>query len=208
LGTQRLVQAIGAQRRKPTVLVCASAIGIYGSRGDEVITETSTTGADFLAELCREWEQEAGAAEALGLRVAKIRIGIALGKEGGALEKMLPPFRAFVGGKIASGKQWMSWIHVDDVVGIICHALENPVSGVLNGTSPTPVTNEKFTSELASALHRPALFPVPAFALKLIFGEMSQLLIGGQRVLPKATEAAGYRFQHPDLAEALRNLLA
>ena len=190
------------------MLVCGSAIGIYGSRGDEILTESSAPGNDYLAEVCQEWEKQAAKAESLGIRVARIRTGIVLGKGGGALEKMLPPFKAFVGGKIGSGKQWMSWIHLDDLVGIICHALVNPMNGAFNGTAPNPVTNAEFTSELAGALGRPALFPVPAFALKAMFGEMSEMLLGGQRVLPKATEAAGYRFQYPELGPALRNILA
>ena len=205
--TQRLVRALSAQPRKPSVLVCASAVGIYGSRGDEILTESSTPGNDYLAEVCQEWEKQARAAESLGMRVARIRTGVVLGKGGGALEKMLPPFKAFVGGRIGSGKQWMSWIHLDDLVGIIHHALTNPMSGAFNGTAPKPVTNSDFTNELARALGRPALFPVPPFALKALFGEMAEMLLGGQRVLPRATEAAGYRFQYPDLAPALRNVL-
>src|SRR5215831_7644004 len=161
-GTRRLVEAIGRRERRPAVLVSASAIGIYGSRGDEILDESSSPANDFLAEVCQAWEQEARKAEALGVRVARIRIGVVLGRGGGALEKMLPPFRAFVGGKVGSGKQWMSWVHLDDVTGLICHALENPLSGVFNATAPSPVRNSEFTSELARALNRPALFPVPA----------------------------------------------
>jgi uncharacterized protein (TIGR01777 family) len=205
---QRLVGALAKLPRRPSTLVCASAIGIYGSRGDEILTETSAPGNDYLAEVCRAWEEQAVAAEKLGIRVARIRIGVVLGRGGGALQKMLPPFRAFVGGKIGSGKQWMSWIHLDDMVGILRHAIMNPMSGVFNATAPNPVTNEQFTAELAKALSRPALFPVPGFALKAMFGEMSEILLGGQRVLPRATEAAGYRFQYPGLAEALRKILA
>jgi uncharacterized protein (TIGR01777 family) len=206
-GTRRLVQALSTQSRKPSVLVSGSAIGIYGSRGDEILTESSAPGADFLAEVCQEWEKQAVLAESLGIRVARIRTGIVLGKGGGALERMLPPFKAFVGGKIGSGKQWMSWIHLDDLVGIICHALENPLGGAFNGTAPNPVRNSDFTSELARALRRPALFPVPPFALKAVFGEMAEMLLGGQRALPKAIEAAGYQFQYPNLGPALRAVL-
>jgi uncharacterized protein (TIGR01777 family) len=206
-GTRRLVQALSTQKHRPAALVCASAIGIYGSRGDEVLTESSTLAGDFLAEVCKEWEEQARLAESLGIRVARIRTGIVLGKGGGALEKMLPPFKAFVGGKIGSGKQWMSWIHIDDLVGIICHALTNPMSGVFNGTAPNPVTNSDFTAKLAGALGRPALFPVPALALKAMFGEMAGMLLGSQRVLPRATEAAGYKFQYPELAPALGDIL-
>jgi uncharacterized protein (TIGR01777 family) len=206
-GTRRLVQALSTQRRRPSVLVSGSAIGIYGSQGDTILTETSAPADDYLAEVCKEWEKQAELAESLGIRVARIRTGVVLGKGGGALEKMLPPFKAFVGGKIGSGKQWMSWIHLDDLVGIICHALQNPMSGPFNGTAPNPVTNADFTSALASALGRPALFPVPSLALKAIFGEMSSVLLGSQRVLPRATEAAGYKFEYPELAPALRNIL-
>lgn len=207
-GTERLVRGIAAQAHRPAVLVCASAVGIYGNRGDEILTESSPPGREFLAEVCEEWERQATAAEALGVRVAKIRIGIVLGKGGGALEKMLPPFKAFLGGRIASGKQWMSWIHLDDVVGIVEHALGNPMSGVFNATAPNPVTNERFTAELGRALHRPAMFPAPAFALKAMFGEMAEVMTGGQRVLPRATLEAGYKFQYPELAAALRDVIA
>jgi len=205
--TKRLAQALAAQKRRPQVFVCSSAIGIYGLRGDEPLTESSALGNDFLAEVCQEWEAQADAIESLGVRVVKVRTGVVLGKGGGALEKMLPPFKAFVGGKLGSGKQWMSWIHVDDLVGILCHALTNPMSGVFNGTAPNPVTNAAFTASLGKALGRPAVFPVPAFALKAMYGEMAEILLGGQRVLPRATEAAGYRFQYPDLDTALRDIV-
>ncbi len=206
-GTRRLVEALSKLSTKPSVLVCASAIGIYGSRGDEILTEASAPANDFLAEVCQAWEKEALAAESMGIRVARIRTGIVVGKGGGALEKMLPPFKAFVGGKIGSGKQWMSWIHIDDLAGIVCYALANPLSGAFNGTAPNPVTNSEFTRKLAGALGRPALFPVPGLALQALFGEMSGMLLGSQRVLPRATEAAGYKFQYPELAPALRSIL-
>src|SRR5438105_6320752 len=169
VSTQRLVHALSEQSHRPSVLVCASAVGIYGSRGDEILTESSAFGNDYLSEVCQEWEQQAAAAESLGIRVARIRTGVVLGKGGGALQKMLPPFKAFVGGKIGSGKQWMSWIHLDDLVGSIRHALTHPMSGVFNGTAPNPVPNSEFTEKLASALGRPALLPVPGFALKAMF---------------------------------------
>jgi uncharacterized protein (TIGR01777 family) len=207
-GTRNLVTALSTLSRRPAVLVSASAIGIYGDRGDEVLNEASSPASGFLAGVCQQWEQQATLAESLGIRVVKMRFGIVLGKDGGALQKMLPPFKAFVGGRLGSGRQWMSWIHVHDLVSMICHALENPVSGVLNGTAPTPATNGAFTRELAKALGRPALFPVPAFALKLMFGEMSEILLGSQRVLPAAALAAGYRFSFPELGAALRDLLS
>jgi uncharacterized protein (TIGR01777 family) len=206
-GTRRLIQVLSTISQRPTALVSASAIGIYGSRDSEEITETSPPGTGFLADLCQEWEKEVDMAGSLGMRVAKIRIGIVLDKNGGALVKMLPPFRNFVGGRLASGKQWMSWIHLQDLGSLFKYAVENPVQGVLNGTAPNPVTNAEFTKELASALHRPALFPAPALALKAMFGEMAEMLITGQRVLPKAAQAGGFQFQYPDLGPALANLL-
>jgi uncharacterized protein (TIGR01777 family) len=206
-GTQRLIQALSTISQRPSALISASAIGIYGSRDSEVLTETSPPGTGFLAELCQEWEKEADMAEALGMRVVKIRIGIVLDKNGGALAKMLPAFRNFAGGRLASGKQWMSWIHLQDLCSLFQHAVEKPLKGVFNGTAPNPVTNAEFTKQLASALHRPAMFPVPAFALKAIFGEMSDMLVGGQRVVPKAAQASGFRFQYPELGPALANLL-
>ncbi|MBI2679619.1 MAG: TIGR01777 family protein [Candidatus Solibacter usitatus] len=206
-GTRNLVTALSTLSRRPAVLVCASAIGIYGNRGDEVLTEASSAGTGFLADVCRDWEKQASLAEALGIRVVNLRTGIVLGADGGALAKMLPPFKAFVGGRLGSGKQWMSWIHVDDLVALIIHAIRKPVSGAVNGTAPNPVTNTAFTRELAGALGRPALFPAPAFALKLMLGEMSEILLGSQRVLPKAAEGTGFRFAFPELAPALRNIL-
>jgi uncharacterized protein (TIGR01777 family) len=205
-GTHHLVTALSTLKQRPMVLVCASAIGIYGDRGDEVLTEASPVAAGFLAEVCRAWESEADLAESLGVRVVKLRIGIALGRKGGALEKMLPPFRAFMGGRLGPGSQWMSWIHIDDIVGLIRHALACPLSGVVNATAPSPVRNGEFARTLGAALHRPAIFPVPAAALKIMLGEMASVLLASQRVLPKAAEAGGYRFSFPELAGALRNL--
>jgi len=200
------VTALSTLSGRPEALVCASAIGIYGDRGDEVLTEGSPIATGFLADVCHEWEQEADLAEALGIRVVKLRFGIALGRKGGALEKMLPPFRAFVGGKVGTGSQWMSWIHIADIVGLIRHAIEHPVSGVMNATAPNPVRNREFARELGAALHRPAIFPVPALALRVILGEMASVLLASQRVLPKAAESTGYRFEFPDLGGALRDL--
>jgi uncharacterized protein (TIGR01777 family) len=190
------------------VLVCASAIGIYGSRGDEILTEGSTPGTGFLSDVCREWESQAELAQALGIRVVKVRIGIVLSPHGGALARMLPPFKAFAGGRMGSGRQWMSWIHLDDLIALIRYALENSsLEGAVNGTAPTPVTNAEFTHVLARRLHRPALFPVPGFALKMIFGEMAEVLLGSQRVLPRAAQDAGFRFQYAQLEPALEDLL-
>ena len=205
-GTRNLVQAMAKLRQPPSALICASAIGYYGSRGDEILTESAAAGTGFLPEVCVAWEKEAVAAEALGMRVARVRIGIVLDRRGGALKKMLPPFQMGVGGKIGSGQQWMSWIHLEDLVGIVRFALENPVKGAVNGVAPYPVTNRDFTKALAAAVHRPAIFPVPALALKLLFGEMSEVLLASQRVQPAAAEAAGYRYRFPQLEGALGDL--
>lgn len=207
LGTQRLVSAISKVKHKPSVLVCSSAVGYYGSRGDEVVTESSSAGKGFLAETCVAWEQAADEAAKLGLRVAKIRTGIALGKDGGALAQMLPAFRAFAGGALGSGKQWMPWIHVDDLVAMFRFAADQTVSGALNGTAPNPVTNAKFTSELGKVLHRPAFLTVPKMALEAMFGEMAQVLLEGQRAVPEAAQKLGFQWKYPGLGEALHNLL-
>ncbi|HXA63929.1 MAG TPA: TIGR01777 family oxidoreductase [Bryobacteraceae bacterium] len=208
-GTQNLVNALAKQSRRPQVLVCASAIGYYGSRGDEVLTETSAPGSDFLAQVVIDWEQAARQAEALGIRVVPLRFGVVLGKDGGALSKMLPPFRLGLGGRLASGQQWMSWIHVDDVIALIRFSLDNSAArGPMNATSPHPVRNAEFTEQLAAALHRPAIFPVPKFALKTLFGEMAEVILAGQRVLPKAAQSAGFQFQYPELRPALVRLLS
>ena len=207
-GTRNLVHALSTLSRRPAVLVSASAIGIYGSRGDEVLTERSPAADGFLADVTKDWEFESGLAASLGIRVAQVRIGVVLGCGGGALAKMLPPFRAGIGGRIGSGKQWMSWIHLEDIVDLLFFAMEHPSArGPLNGTSPNPVTNAEFTKELAAVLHRPAVIPVPGFALKLLFGEMAGVILASERVVPRATEAAGFKFQNPDLGEALRDLL-
>jgi len=207
LGTRHLVQAISKLPKPPGVLVCASASGYYGSRGDEILTEDSPAGAGFLADVCRAWEAEALKAEAFGTRVVRVRIGIVLDTRGGALQKMLPPFKMGVGGKMGTGKQWMSWIHIDDLVGIFRCAVEQRVPGVMNGVAPYPVVNAEFTRTLAATLHRPAIFPVPEFALKLLFGEMSEVLFASQRVSPKAAEQAGYRYRFPQLSAALADIL-
>jgi uncharacterized protein len=207
LGTRALVDAISRVRHKPKVLVCASAIGYYGDRGDEVLTESSTAGGGFLADVCQAWEAEASRAGELGLRVVRLRIGFVLGKNGGALAQMVPAFRAFVGGRLGSGKQWMPWIHVNDVAEMFVHAVEHEISGVWNATSPSPVTNAAFTREMGKALHRPAVFPVPPFALKLAFGELGRHMLDSSRVIPEAALKAGFQFHYPDLGPALRNLL-
>lgn len=207
-GTRHLVQALSTARQRPTVMVCGSAIGYYGSRGDEVLTESSAPGSGFMADVCVAWEKEADLAESLGIRVVKLRTGVVLGANGGALAKMLPPFKAGMGGKMGHGDQWMSWVHVDDLVGIVQHVLQNPLRGPVNGTSPNPVTNADFTKALAHALSRPAVVPMPAFTLKLMFGEMAEVMLASQRVSPAAAESAGYTFRYPKLELAFENILA
>lgn len=208
VGTRNLVEALAKLRTAPRTLVCASAVGYYGSRGDEVLREDSAPAGTYLAEVCAAWEKEAMAAEAFGMRVVRVRIGVVLDARGGALQRMLPPFRMGAGGRLGDGKQWMSWIHLADLAAMFQFALENEVSGALNGVAPIPVTNAEFTQTLARALHRPAIFPVPALALKLLFGEMSEILLSSQRVLPAAAEAAGFKFRFPELGGALKDVLA
>ena len=207
--TRALVQALAKMSARPRVLVSASATGIYGNRGDETLTESSQPGNDFLSEIAKEWESEALKAESLGIRVVRARFGVILSKRGGALPQMMRPFQFGVGGKIGTGKQWMSWITLDDVVAILRLALESAnVMGALNVVSPQPVTNSDFTKFLAAALHRPALFPVPAFALRLLLGEMaSALLLSSQRVQPVQLQKLNYPFMHPDVAKALTAIL-
>ena len=207
--THALVNALAKMNARPNVLVSASAIGIYGDRGDETLTEESKPGTDFLAELAQEWEAEALKAEALGIRVVLARFGIILAREGGALPKMLTPFKLGVGGRLGSGKQWMSWVTLEDAVGILRFAIENaPVRGAINVVSPQPLQNAEFTKVLAKAMHRPALFPAPAFALRLALGEMANaLLLSSQRVAPQTLERLGYRFLHSDLPAALKSLV-
>lgn len=206
-GTRNLVKALEKLPERPQVLVSASATGYYGSRGDEVLTESSAPGKDFLAEVCQEWEREASAAEAFGMRVVMVRTGLVLDPRGGALERMLPPFKLGLGGKIAGGGHWMSWVHYEDIAGIYQHVLSHDLRGPVNGVAPNPVTNAEFTKELARAVHRPAMFPVPAAALRVMFGEMAEILLASQRVLPRQAEASGYRFRYPQLGPALANLL-
>lgn len=203
--TRALVNALAKMNARPRVLVSASAIGFYGNRGDEVLTEESQPGNEFLSTLAKEWEAEARKAEALGIRVVLLRFGVILSRHGGALPKITLPFRFFAGGRIGSGKQWMSWITLDDVIEILRLALENgEVRGPVNVISPQPVQNAEFTKTLATVMHRPALFPAPAFALRQVFGEMADaLLISSQRVLPQKLEKFGYRFLHSELKSAL-----
>ena len=208
VGTRNLVAGIRDADPRPRVLVSSSAVGIYGPHGDEELPESTAPGSDFLAEVCLAWEREADAAAELGLRVAKVRIGVVLDPTGGALKTMLPPFRLGAGGPVAGGKQFMPWVHVDDVVGILLRALDDEGwEGPVNATAPTPVTNKTFSKALGRALKRPAVAPVPALAIRALYGEMADIVTKGQRAVPERTLALGYAFRHPELDEALRSAL-
>ena len=204
--TRVLVDSLSRLKQKPRLLIVASAIGYYGSRGDEILTESSTTGTDFLALVCRDWEADASRAAERGIRSVMLRTGVVLSGKGGALPKMLPPFKLGVGGRLGSGQQWMSWIAIEDVVGIIRHAIAHEqVSGAVNVVAPNPVRNEEFTRLLAGMLHRPAIFPAPAFVLRLAMGEMADaVLLSSDRVKPEQILAAGYKFRFEILEPALR----
>lgn len=206
--TRHLVGWIERQTARPRVLVSGSAIGYYGPRDDTALDESAAPGNDFSAQLCRDWEAEAVRAEALGVRTCRVRTGIVLGRDGGALARMLPPFRLGLGGPMGDGRQWMSWVHRHDLVALIGWLLEtDSAHGAYNGTAPAPVRNADFARALGQALHRPARMPTPAFALKLAFGEMSDLLLTGQRVIPDHALREGFVFQHPTLDEALAEIL-
>lgn len=208
--TRELVCSLEKLSVPPKILVSASAVGYYGNRGDEVLTEESKPGEDFLGRTCQEWEAEAVKAETLRIRTVRARFGIILAKHGGALPQMMRPFKFGVGGRIGSGQQWMSWITLQDVVGIIRHALENrAISGAVNVVAPNPVRNADFVQALGRAMHRPAKLPAPAFALEFLLGEMAEaLLLSSQRVIPARLGQLGYKFQHPDLPKALAAVLA
>ena len=209
-GMRLLVDGLKNLSKPPSVLVGSSAVGFYGSRGDEDLDETSEPGTGYLPEVCQAWEAATARASELGTRVVNLRTGIVLSTKGGALAKMLLPFKLGLGGPLGSGKQWMSWAHIDDVVGGYHFALHQAeLSGVVNLTAPMPARNAEFTKALGRALGRPAFLPAPGFALKLVFGEMAQdLLLEGQKVLPRRLESAGYKFQHPDLDEALADVIS
>jgi uncharacterized protein len=205
--TRALVRAIAKTKEKPKFLINASAVGYYGPRGDETLTEDSAPGKDFLARLCVAWEEEAKKAQDHGVRVALLRTGIVLAKGKGALAKMVTPFKFFVGGRLGSGKQWMSWIHIEDEIGLMLSLLENAAAqGSFNATAPNPVTMEEFCKVLGKVLNRPSWAPVPASALTLLLGEMADMVLGGQRALPKAAEKLGYNFKYPTITKALESL--
>lgn len=212
LGTALIGRSVAAMTKPPRVLLSASAIGWYGNRGDEVLTESSSAPEppDFLSEVCVDWEAAAAPAVDAGIRTVLLRTGIVLTPKGGALGRMITPFRLGLGGKIASGKQWMSWISLEDEIQAILHALrDDSVSGPVNLTAPAPVTNLEFTKALGKAVHRPTILPTPLAPLKLALGAelITALLVNGQRVLPSALEASGYRFRHPDIASAFASIL-
>lgn len=205
--TRALVEWMGTRRKPPASLINASAIGWYGDRGDEVLTETSTPGDDEAARLCRDWETEASRAEAFGVRVCRARIGVVLDRDGGALDKMLPPFRFGAGGRLGSGEQWMSWITRRDLVRMIRWMADSRLQGAFNACSPQPVRNQEFARLLGRALKRPAVVPMPAFALRAAFGEMATLMLASQRVMPDAARATGFEFEHTTLGAALDSVI-
>jgi uncharacterized protein (TIGR01777 family) len=210
VGTRLVVEAIQQAERRPRALISASATGYYGPRGDQPVAETDRPGSDFLAQVCLAWEREAQVAEASGTRVVLVRSGVVLGRDGGALPRLLPPFRLFVGGPLGSGRQGFPWVHLDDVVGIYRWALESEqVRGPLNAVGPELLDNRQFSTLLGRVLGRPSWAPVPGFALKLLLGEMAEpLLLQGQKVQPARTEQLGYQFRYQTAEAALRNLLA
>ncbi len=207
LGTRSVVDAISKLKKKPKVLIAASAIGFYGERGDEEVTESSAVGDNFLAGVSRDWEAESRRAEDAGIRTVLLRTGIVLSKEGGALATMLTPFKLGVGGVVGSGKQWMSWISLDDHVAVINFAIENEnLRGAVNSVSSEPVTNHDFTKTLGEVLYRPTFLPLPEFAVSMVFGEMGDaLLLASTKVLPKRLEDAGFEFKYPELKAALEH---
>jgi uncharacterized protein len=207
-GTRGLVAAIAAADPRPSVLVSASGVGYYGSRGDERLDEDAAPGDDFLAQVCVAWEREANAAREHDVRVVTVRTGVVLDRAGGALAKMLPPFRLGVGGPVAGGRQYLPWIHIDDLVGIYLAAIDEPAwTGPVNATAPEPVTNASFSKALGRALHRPAFAPVPALAIRALYGDMAEIVTEGQRAVPRRALELGYDFEHPDLDEALADAL-
>ncbi len=208
-GTRVLAESLARLARPPRAMVCASAVGYYGDRGEERLQEDSPAGSGFLADVCREWETATRPAVQQGIRVVNLRLGMVLSPHGGALAKMLPPFRLGLGGCLGSGRQYLSWIALDDLVEVIAFALTAPnLRGPVNAVAPTPVTNREFTKTLGRILGRPTLCPVPAFAARLVFGEMAQeLLLASARVIPAALLASGFAFRHPDLDGALRHLM-
>ena len=207
--TRQLLAYFERAKTKPSVLINASAVGYYGDRGDCILDENSDAKNDFAHQLCRDWEEEAVKAAEFGIRVCILRLGLVVAEDGGFLKRLLLPYRLGLGGRIGSGDQWMSWVHRDDVLGLIHYLISHQVlNGVFNATAPQPVTNNQFTRNLARQLHRPAIFPVPAWFLNQALGEMSTLLLGGQRVLPSRAQQAGFEFRYKTLNKALESVLS
>jgi uncharacterized protein (TIGR01777 family) len=208
-GTRHLAEAVANAAQRPRVFISASAVGYYGNRGDEILREDSPSGEGFAAEICRQWEAAAQPAAAAGIRIVQMRLGVVMSADGGALKKMLLPFRLGLGGRLGDGRQWWSWVAVDDVVGAIQHVLDNDsLKGPVNTAAPKHVTNAEFTRTLAGVLNRPAIFPMPAFAVRLVFGQMGdELFLASQRVEPAKLTASGYQFKHPELRKALQEIL-
>jgi uncharacterized protein (TIGR01777 family) len=209
-GTALLARTLNRLENPPSLFICASAIGYYGDCGDRELTEESPLGEGFMAGVCRDWEAAADMADGAGIRMVKLRLGFVISRDGGGLAKMLTPFRWCVGGKIASGKQWMSWVDLEDVVGMVRHIVGHPeIAGPVNAVAPSPVTNAEFTRALAGALHRPAFLTIPAFVVRATLGEMAdELLLYSAKVLPARLNTSGYVFKRPDLAESLRAAVA
>ncbi len=207
ISTRNLVEAIKSVEQKPKAFVCSSAVGVYGDRYDEVLDETSSLGNDFLAKLCKDWEMEAEKVEEIGIRRVSVRTGLVLMKDDGVLKQMLLPFKLFIGGPLANGRQWFPWIHVNDIVGIYLHAIDNPnVTGAINGASTGIVTMKEFSKTLGKVLKRPSLFPVPKFALKLVAGELGKYAVMSQRTSVEKITKSGYEFKFENLGEALNDL--
>ena len=208
VSTKNLVEAIKLTKNKPDVFISASGIGYYGDRADDLLTEESQAGNDFLAEVCKVWESEASKVSEFGIRNVQIRTGLVLSIEDGALKQMLPPFKFFIGGPLGNGKQWSSWLHIDDIVGIYLHSIDNKnLSGAVNAAAPNPVRMKEFANILGKALHRPSIFSVPKFVLKIVVGEAAEVITASQKVDAQKLLNSGYKFRFPDLYNAFQNLL-
>ena len=207
-GTRNLVAGMRVTPSRPKIFISGSAVGFYGHRGEEILNESSNPGSGFLSDVCVDWEAEAARARELGVRVAFVRTGVALSPSGGALEKMLTPFKLGLGGRLGGGRQWFPWIHIDDIAGIFGHSLmTSAIDGPVNGVAPGIVTNEEFTRALAAALNRPVFFPVPELALRILMGEMAEAILSSQHVVPQIVLDTGYQFKYPNLKPALESLL-
>ena len=208
ISTRNLVDAIKSVDQKPKVFVCSSAVGYYGNRNDEVLDESSLSADNYLGKLCRDWEVEAAKVEEIGIRRVSVRTGLVLNKNEGLIKQMLPTFKMFLGGYLANGKQWFPWIHIDDIVGIYLHAIENErLRGAINGASPGIVRNKEFSKTLGKVMNRPSLFPIPKFALKLVTGELGEYAVMGQRTSVEKIIKSGYKFMFENLEEALKNII-